>query len=301
MKNGERTAALIQERRGHLGLSQKRLAELAGVSARSIQNLESGKNWPLAKNRPAIERALQWEPGSLDAIRNGGEPTELQQPPETPPVVKQPLPQPGAGSGVDDLGELRESIRHLDSLPVYAQRVVLDQAVDELPRAVDALDSGRRGRLVRFAFGLWDEMEDVASSVLRLAVTLGDGTRVWEFCGDGRWVMIRSLYAEPGHAPFPDRAGGPMPSTMIEERFGALDEMPTSVVEHIERECVGRRVDAAEMVEIFFSSGALSNQRGDTGQSPDADSAGEAGDSAASPDADSGYGISGSSPSIRGA
>lgn len=301
MKNGERTAALIQERRGHLGLSQKRLAELAGVSARSIQNLESGKNWPLAKNRPAIERALQWEPGSLDAIRKGGEPTELQQPSETPPVVKQPLPQPRAGGGVDDLGELRESIRHLDSLPVYAQRVVLDQAVDELPRAVAALDSGRRGRLVRFAFGLWDEMGDVESSALRLAVTLGDGTRVWEFCGDGRWVMIRSLYAEPGHAPFPDRVGGPMPSTMIEERFGALDEMPTSVVEHIERECVGRRVDAAEMVDMFLSSGALSNQRDDTGQSPDADAAGEAGDSAASPDADSGYGISGSSPSIRGA
>ncbi|MEW4988961.1 helix-turn-helix domain-containing protein [Corynebacterium sp. 045007] len=92
------------------------------------------------------------------------------------------------------------------------------------------------------------------ASCRRLAVTLGEPPRVWDFCGDGRWVMIRSLYAEPGHAPFPDRAGGPMPSTMIEERFGALDEMPTSVVEHIERECVGRRVDAAEILSMFHDN-----------------------------------------------
>ena len=125
------------------------------------------------------------------------------------------------------------------------------------------MDSGRRGRLVRYAFGLWDEMEDVASSVLRLAVTLGDGTRVWEFCGDGRWVMIRSLYAEPGHAPFPDRAGGPMPSTMIEERFGALQELPPEVVAQIEQECVGRRMDAAEILSMFHDH--AESPTGDTG------------------------------------
>ena len=101
------------------------------------------------------------------------------------------------------------------------------------------------------------------ASCRRLAVTLGESPRVWDFYGDGRWVMIRSLYAEPGHAPFPDRAGGPMPSTMIEERFGALDEMPPSVVEHIERECVGRRVDAAEMVDMFH--GNAESPTGDTG------------------------------------
>lgn len=292
----------IKQRRLALGLKQSDAAQLAGVTVRTYGRIERSEAAGLSSLTAAgIERALRWEPGSLDAIKNGGEPTELQQPPETPPVVKQPLPQPGAGSDVDDLGELRESIRHLDSLPVYAQRVVLDQAVDELPRAVDALDSGRRGQLVRYAFGLWDEMDDAASSALRLAVTLGDGTRVWEFCGDGRWVMIRSLYAEPGHAPFPDRAGGPMPSTMIEERFGALDEMPTSVVEHIERECVGRRVDAAEMVDMFFSSRALSNQRDDAGRALHTGAADNAGDSAATSDADSGDGMSGFNDHREGA
>ena len=245
----------IKQRRLALGLKQSDAAQLAGVTVRTYGRIERSEAAGLSSLTAAgIERALRWEPGSLDAIKNGGEPTELQQPPETPPVVKQPLPQPGAGDGVDDLGELRESIRHLDSLPVYAQRVVLDQAVDELRRAVAALDSGRRGRLVRFAFGLWDEMDDAASSVLRLAVTLGDGTRVWEFCGDGCWVMIRSLYAEPGHAPFPDRVGGAMPSTMIEERFGVLQELPLEVVAQIEQESVGRRIGSAEILSTFHDS-----------------------------------------------
>lgn len=253
----------VVKRRTELGLSRAAAAKLASVDPKTLQSLERDERWPHDTSRVKIERALRWAPGSLDAIKNGGEPTELQQPPETPPVVKHPLPQPGAGGGVDDLGELRESIRHLDSLPVYAQRVVLDQAVDELRRAVDALDSGRRGRLVRFAFGLWDEMEDVASSALRLAVTLGDVTRVWEFCGDGCWVMIRGLYAEPGHAPFPDRAGGPMPSTMIEERFGALQELPLEVVAQIEQESVGRRMDAAEILSMFHDH--AESPTGDTG------------------------------------
>ena len=92
------------------------------------------------------------------------------------------------------------------------------------------------------------------ASCRRLAVTLGEPPRVWDFCGDGRWVMIRSLYAEPGHAPFPDRAGGPMPSTMIEERFGALQELPLEVVAQIEQESVGRRIGSAEILSTFHDS-----------------------------------------------
>ncbi|OHQ78538.1 hypothetical protein HMPREF2708_10635 [Corynebacterium sp. HMSC073H12] len=242
----------MKQRRLALNLTQSDVAELAGVTVRTVGKLERSEATKVkALTAAGIERALQWEPGSLDAIKNGGGPTELQQPPETPPVVKQPLPQPGATDGV---GELRQAIRDLDSLPGYVQRVVLDQAVDELPRAIAALDDERRGRLVRYTFALWDEMGGMASSALRLAVTLGDGTRVWEFCGDGRWVMIRSLYAEPGHAPFPDRAGGPMPSTMIEERFGVLQELPLEVVAQIEQESVGRRIGSAEILSTFHDS-----------------------------------------------
>lgn len=148
----------IAYRRNELRLSQKEIAIVADVSPRTIHNLESGSTWPHASNRIAIERALRWAPGSLDAIRDGGEPTELAEPAETVGVEK-PTPAPGATDGV---GELRQAIRDLDSLPGYVQRVVLDQAVDELPRAIAALDDERRGRLVRYAFALWDEMGGVA-------------------------------------------------------------------------------------------------------------------------------------------
>lgn len=151
----------IKQRRLALGLKQSDAAQLAGVTVRTYGRIERSEAAGLSSLTAAgIERALQWGPGSLDAIKNGGEPTELQQPPETAPVVKQPLPQPGAGDGV---GELRQAIRDLDSLPGYVQRVVLDQAVDELPRAIAALDDERRGRLVRYAFALWDEMGGMAS------------------------------------------------------------------------------------------------------------------------------------------
>lgn len=151
----------VVKRRAELGLSRAAAAKLASVDPKTLQSLERDERWPHDTNRVKIERALQWEPGSLDAIKNGGGPTELQQPPETPPVVKQPLPQPGATDGV---GELRQAIRDLDSLPGYVQRVVLDQAVDELPRAIAALDDERRGRLVRYTFALWDEMGGMAST-----------------------------------------------------------------------------------------------------------------------------------------
>ena len=150
---------IVVKRRAELGLSRAATAKQAGVHVDTLRSLERDERWPHDTNRVKIERALQWAPGSLDTIRDGGEPTELSEPAETVSVEK-PTPAFGATDGV---GELRQAIRDLDSLPGYVQRVVLDQAVDELPRAIAALDDERRGRLVRYAFALWDEMGGLAS------------------------------------------------------------------------------------------------------------------------------------------
>ncbi|OFU55776.1 hypothetical protein HMPREF3121_05545 [Corynebacterium sp. HMSC11E11] len=58
-------------------MTQADVAIKASVSARSVHNLESGATWPQAANRERIEQALGWAPGSLETIRDGGEPTEL--------------------------------------------------------------------------------------------------------------------------------------------------------------------------------------------------------------------------------
>lgn len=258
---------IVVKRRAELGLSRAATAKLAGVDPKTLQSLERDERWPHDTNRVKIERALQWAPGSLDTIRDGGEPTELQQPTETEAVGKQPPTQPGTHSDeTGGIAELRQSIRDLDQLPGYVQRVVLDQAVDELPRAIAALDDERRGRLVRYAFGLWDEMGGTGASTRRLAVTLEGDPAVWEHYGHSSWVMIRSLYADAGHAPFPERVGGAMPAAMIEERHGRLRELPDSLVARIEQSSTARRVHSDEMLDMFLSSGALSNQREEEGR-----------------------------------
>lgn len=164
------TGEQVVKRRAELGLSRAAAAKLAGVDPKTLQSLEQDTRWPHDTNRAKIERALRWAPGSLDAIRAGGEPTELQQP-AAAQAVEKPTPTPGATDGV---GELRQAIRDLDSLPGYVQRVVLDQAVDELPRAIAALDDERRGRLVRYAFALWDEMGGVVELASRRVASTQD-------------------------------------------------------------------------------------------------------------------------------
>ena len=69
--------ALVADRRGVLGLTQKELADAAGVDVVTIYNVESGRRWPQSKTRAAIEAALRWSPGDLTRLRRGGEPTPL--------------------------------------------------------------------------------------------------------------------------------------------------------------------------------------------------------------------------------
>jgi len=69
-------ATAIRAAREARHLSQVALAELAGVSESTVQNLESGKPRPrVPKTLPQLEPHLGWSAGSAVAILNGGEPT----------------------------------------------------------------------------------------------------------------------------------------------------------------------------------------------------------------------------------
>lgn len=72
----KRVARYVESRRAALGLSQRELADLAGVDVKTVYNLESAGRWPQAKNRHKLESALGWADGDMVTISEGGEPAE---------------------------------------------------------------------------------------------------------------------------------------------------------------------------------------------------------------------------------
>ena len=68
----EAARAALRERMSALRLSALDLAEVAGVSYNAINEfLTRRREWPRPKTRAAIERALSWEPGTLERIAAG--------------------------------------------------------------------------------------------------------------------------------------------------------------------------------------------------------------------------------------
>ncbi|WP_328339457.1 helix-turn-helix domain-containing protein [Micromonospora sp. NBC_00421] len=71
----ERLANLIRTRRLERGLSASKAAQAAGIDRATWSNAETGARRTAEHNYAGIERALGWQPGSIDAILAGGEPT----------------------------------------------------------------------------------------------------------------------------------------------------------------------------------------------------------------------------------
>lgn len=72
----DQLATAIRKAREARGLSQLALAELAGVSENTVQNLEGGKpRTRMPQSLAKVEPHLGWASGSGNAILHGGEPT----------------------------------------------------------------------------------------------------------------------------------------------------------------------------------------------------------------------------------
>lgn len=72
----------VARRRAELGLSQRRFAELAGVSLGTATRLERGAGPPRVSTVPKLEDALEWPRGTFQAIRDGEDPPKV--PPRSP-------------------------------------------------------------------------------------------------------------------------------------------------------------------------------------------------------------------------
>lgn len=92
----ERLARYLQERRRELRLSVRAAAQAAGIDRATWTSAESAKRRTAEYHYAGIEAALQWEPGSIDAVLAGGEPTKriTQSPPAADEEVELVLRDP---------------------------------------------------------------------------------------------------------------------------------------------------------------------------------------------------------------
>lgn len=65
----------IEARTIELGISYVELAARAGISDVSLRNLRKGRANFRPRNLRKLETALDWAPGSIDAVLDGGDPT----------------------------------------------------------------------------------------------------------------------------------------------------------------------------------------------------------------------------------
>jgi DNA-binding XRE family transcriptional regulator len=68
MDGRQRAARAVAARRGELRMTQQGLGAAAGVTTKTIGNLESRGRWPIARTRAQIEEALGWPVGEMERI-----------------------------------------------------------------------------------------------------------------------------------------------------------------------------------------------------------------------------------------
>jgi len=129
-----RLARYVAARRDQLGLSQEALADQAGLNHKTVHTVESGKHWPVARTRRALEPALGWVEGDIDRIADGGFP------------VTGPLPE----DDFDDVAAMALAGMPADELEANIRAKIADLPAEHRPFVEELyeqlLDSERQRR-----------------------------------------------------------------------------------------------------------------------------------------------------------
>ncbi|MFE3196231.1 hypothetical protein ACFXHA_45050 [Nocardia sp. NPDC059240] len=134
----ERVGREVQRRRLGLSMDPTTLARNAGVDTKTTRALEAGERWPRDMSRLKIEKALGWSAGSLEQIRAGGKPTELQDAAEISDATEVGGSQVEAARATRDqfvtlANGIRQAAGLLLDVPDPRARTVV-QMLDELER-----------------------------------------------------------------------------------------------------------------------------------------------------------------------
>lgn len=93
----------MEQRRVELRMSWREVSTAAGMSYEGLRAIRKGDRRPNAVTKGRLEDALHWEPGSIDKLLTGGDPTEAKQ---------QSRPNPDELEGIiEDLTAVLERFR----------------------------------------------------------------------------------------------------------------------------------------------------------------------------------------------
>jgi len=99
-----RLADLTERRRAELGLRWKEVAEAGGISYEAIRAVRNGDAEIRALTKHGIDTGLRWEPGSVQAILDGGDPRPAAEPAPASRLALAAVPD-SPGADVFDLAE----------------------------------------------------------------------------------------------------------------------------------------------------------------------------------------------------
>ncbi len=161
----------VARRRAELGLSQRKLAELAGVSLGTATRLERGAGPPRVSTVPKLEDALQWPRGTFQAIRDG------EDPPKVPPRPDTGLVRPAASGTRMSATTLRNANQYAQALSLVSAVVAISAVCLEVLTSESREPAGRAQ-----ALGALDahmrEMESLIAASLPDAESFDDAMEV---------------------------------------------------------------------------------------------------------------------------
>ena len=170
-----RLTECVVRRRSELGLSQRKLADLAGMALGTVNRLERGAGTPRVSTVPKLEDALEWPRGTFQAIREGGDPPNIPPRPRGSTPDRTPLaaPSPASASAMRSANQYAQALSIASSV-VAISAVCLEVLSSDFGepagrvQALNDLDAHMRHMESLIAASLPDaESFDDAMAVLR--------------------------------------------------------------------------------------------------------------------------------------
>lgn len=138
----ERLDKVMNARRLELRMTWRELAQAAEVSYEALRAIRKGDYRPAELTARALDEALQWMPGSVYAVLDGGEPVTV----ETQASLEQAASEHADGRAAAREAEARQTAPTLDQELELASRLMAAQVRELGLSPEDADEAWRRAR-----------------------------------------------------------------------------------------------------------------------------------------------------------